>query len=44
MRFFRLPTLMLLASLAITACSSPTASDSECEDFPDICGFPTTGN
>ena len=44
MRVFRLPALMLLASLAFAACSSPTVSDDDCEEYPEACGFPTTGN
>lgn len=45
MRALRFSTLMLLASLTFAACSSPTAGDDDCEEFPEQCfGFPTSGN
>ncbi len=45
MRYIRLTTLAIFASLALTACSSPTAADDDCTD-PEVClvGHPTTGS
>lgn len=44
MRVLRLTALALFASFALTACTSPTASNDDCETNPEFCGFPTTGN